>query len=221
MKAVIFSGNSKTQNDKLNKELIILANKSNSKIRIGYVPSCSDQDSKYYKKFKSHFKKYGINNYYFLPLKNFNEKTKEKMFNCDIIYFDGGNTFNFLEELRSNKYIETSIKEYSKKGIIAGQSAGIIILTNNINMASIPSIDSDENEYNSKKTKGLNLFKFETSPHFTNSKVENKELLEYSKTTNRDIFAIEDGSGIVINKSIKCLGNVYKFQNGKRYKISI
>lgn len=217
MKYMLYSGGSRKKNHQINKRLLKMVKKPNNEIKIAYIPSDSQQLKKYFNEFKKYFKFYGVKKIKYLPLDNFK---KNSLSDCDIVYIDGGNTYQLLEEIRSIPYFKKSLKEFSKNGgIISGQSAGVIVLTENISMASIPSETADENYLNTKKTKALNLLNFHFSPHYENDTSENKELKEFSYKTKNRIIAIPDGSAISINnKSLEFIGQYTIFENGQKKK---
>lgn len=213
MNFVIYSGGGRRANHQLNKELIRLSGKTCPSIT--YIPVTHDEDPKYFKQFKKYYSFYGVKKFINFPLdKNHSIEKIKKAFQSDILYFCGGNTFEFLKNLEASG-LKKEIKNFSKRGgVISGQSAGIIILTSSINMASIPSVDCDENIVSIKKTKGMNILKtFEFSPHYYYSRKSDNEIKNYSKESGKTILACDDGSGLVIeNNKITPVGKVIQFK---------
>ena len=169
---------------------------------VGYIPSWYDgaEVREDYKKFSNKIKGFTKNvNFYSLE-KKLSKQDKKNLLSNSVIYIDGGNTFLLLSWLRKNNLVD-KLQKYAKKNILAGQSAGAIIMTNNIKLAEIPSFTADDNFEEIKNYKSLNLTKFDFSPHYEGSDREDFELMKYSKKNNRIIYACSDESGIFINGS--------------------
>ena len=104
-------------------------------------------------------------------------------------------------------------------GILAGASAGAIVMTPNIMTALVPFSDSDPNHVGIRSLRGLNLVGFEFSPHFAENHSE--ELRSYSRFTDNPVLACDDGSGLVVkNGKIKIIGSVFRFKSGRRTELS-
>lgn len=198
MKLALFSGSDMRSNrDLLSK---MFGNKKN--LSVAYIPSWHDgeevkEDFKNFsKKIKSFTKKV---NFYSLE-KKLSKQEKKDLLSNSIIYIDGGNTFLLLSWIRKNNLLD-KLQKFARKNILAGQSAGAIIMTNNIKLAEIPSFTADDNFEKIKNYKALNLTKFEFSPHYEGSDREDFELIKYSKKINRIIYACSDESGIFVNGS--------------------
>src|SRR5690606_19014498 len=137
-------------------------------------------------------------------------------FSSDIIFLGGGNTYYFLNQLRKNKILNLLKKFVKNGGVLAGESAGAIMTTPNVDMASIPEFDRDDNESNLRNFTALNLVPFEFFPHYKNSKRYREELSIFSKNKKRKIYACCDGGGLIVNKNeLKAIGRVYFFDHGE------
>jgi dipeptidase E len=119
----------------------------------------------------------------------------------DVIYLAGGNTYTFLHLLRRSGLLP-HLKAFAKSGgVLAGLSAGAILLTPSIGLAGIPQYDPDENEVglrSARQLKALGLVEFEFSPHHSNDPRREKELLQYSRKIRKPVLSARDGSGVVI-----------------------
>lgn len=121
---------------------------------------------------------------------------QEKVLSTNILVITGGNTFTLLRNLHRSGLFE-KIKEFAKKEeiVIAGFSAGAIILSPTIEICNLP--DFDENLVEIKDLTGLNIIDFEVFPHFSDNQ---KEILEkYRKTTKNEVKTITNEEFIVIN----------------------
>ena len=216
MKLVFYSGGHDFENNILDKTLIKLAGKNP---QITYIPSCSylcDQD---FREFVDQYEKYHIHNIINFPIDiEFTEVLKEEVFKSDIIHLSGGNTYYFLKHLRRTGMLG-ELKKFAKRGgILTGLSAGAIIMTKSIETAGFPEFDRDDNDENIKNLKAMGLVNFEFFPHYKNSKRYDKEITEYSKSTDRPLYACPDGSGIVVdNDMIKFIGKAYCFHQGRKF----
>jgi len=96
------------------------------------------------------------------------------------------------------------LKQFAERGgVLAGLSAGGLVMSPNIKLAADRDLGPDENEVGLKNLNGIGLFPFEFSPHFEDTKKQIQAHLNYSKKTRHPIFAASDGGGIIIE------GNTY------------
>ena len=104
---------------------------------------------------------------------------KQELFESDLIYISGGNTFDLLYNLRKNDLI-TELKNYAEEGgCLAGHSAGGIVLTENINTAAFPPEDCDSNDVGIENYNSMSLVNFEFFPHYENLSFYKKPLQYY------------------------------------------
>jgi dipeptidase E len=137
----------------------------------------------------------------------------------DMIYLSGGNTYSLLHHLKKTGLIN-NLKDYAKHGILAGHSAGGIVLTNNINTASFPDFDKDDNELGLKNLVSMDLVDFEMFPHYQSKGrySHTKHLIKYSTYSNRYLIALEDGASITgSNNKLQITGNARIFYKGQAY----
>lgn len=220
MNLVLYSGGSGSENKALAWAAIeMLAERENPVIT--YVPVHGEDSDIEFRAFVKSFLPYGLNNFRCVCVdQNWTKKMEKDLLTSDAIFLGGGNTFYFLKHLKE-KNLLNKIRAFAKKGgILMGLSAGSILMTPSIQTASVPSMDSDENEVNLKEWKSLALVPFEFSPHYYTSKAADKELLEYSKTIPHPIYACADGEGIVVRgEEISFVGQVTVFHNGLKYTV--
>lgn len=197
MKLCLYSGGLREQNHVLNQKLLGLL--PGKKIKITYIPSAGDENRKYYREFQEWFNFYGLRNLAFFSLeRDFRESAAKEALSSEAIYLSGGNTFHFLFWLRKRKFLNR-LKGFVKKGgILIGLSAGSILMTPTIKISGIPSYNHDENEVGIKNLKSLALVNFEFFPHFRPNPRLEREIVGYSQTSPYSIFALEEGSGIII-----------------------
>jgi dipeptidase E len=121
-------------------------------------------------------------------------------------YISGGNTFYILKQLKKLGLISILKKAYNKGTILSGLSAGAIIMSKDISMASIPKSTADENKVKLKNIKSLGLLNFHICPHF-----DIKYKKEILNKTKKGVLAIPDDTAVIIqnNKIIYSNKDVY------------
>ncbi len=227
LNAVFYSGGATSKNHRLHRHLVRLARAKNprGKLKLLYLPFCEEGSAPYYARIRRRYRSFGVTSFDQLILdKTFHSAASRrneisKIHQFDIIYLAGGNTFYFLHWLRKTKAL-SEIKRFAKAGgVIAGLSAGALIVSPNINLAAYPAFDADENAVGMKDLRALGLVDFEFYPHYSaRSKKQTQALLAYSRTSKLPILACDDGDGIVIEKSkIQAVGRLATFCGGQRF----
>jgi dipeptidase E len=141
---------------------------------------------------------------------------------ADLIYLSGGNTFYFLKSVRRNHFDRMLLKFVQRGGVLAGLSAGAILMTPNINTASFPKFDRDENTVGLRNLDALNLVNFEFFPHYSPEPEYARELRRQSKTMKHPIYGVADGAGIVIDgRQLSFYGNVWSYFAGKQFEVNV
>jgi len=219
LRLVFYSGGQEKRNWLLHEELIALASQK-KRIRMTYIPFCSEGHGVFFQRFIRRYKPYGATDFDCIPVDdptlNLRGDTKKRILKSDIIYLSGGNTYYFLKHLRRSG-IDKLLKAHAAKGgVLAGLSAGAIIMTPDIGLAGYPAFDRDENTVGIKNMHGLRLVNFEFFPHYRNSKRYREALLAYSKKSPIPIYACKDGSGLVVHEDrFTTYGDVFLFLNGQ------
>ncbi|WP_391559780.1 Type 1 glutamine amidotransferase-like domain-containing protein [Robertmurraya sp.] len=162
---------------------------------LGYIPSQTDRDGIYFNKSKSFFSSIGINNFvYFDVDEEYDERRMEELLRCDGVYLSGGNTFSFLERLKTRGMIENIRRMVEAGKPLIGVSAGAIMMSDTINMAGF----IDNNTIGLKYLSALQLVPFEFMPHWSRHRSQLAQLREYSSRTGKKIYACCDGNGIIV-----------------------
>jgi dipeptidase E len=217
---VIYSGGDRQDNEPIDLALFQLTGKKNP--RMLFIPSEEEHGEEDFEDFCYYYGYYGIKSFDYLSLESFvYHDGVTKILNNDIVYLSGGNTFSLLSSLRKSGMINY-LKNYAlEMGVLAGESAGGIVLTPNIHSATYPEFDKDENEIDLKVMTGLKLLPFEFFPHFQNTRRYIHALNSKSRFLNHPIFACTDGSGIVVNDEMLSFhGKVWGFFRGKKFKLT-
>lgn len=130
----------------------------------------------------------------------------EKINRANILLISGGNTFELLNNLR-NSGLDKAVTNFSKKDnfVLAGFSAGAIVLSPTIEVASQPAGDDtddlmDENLVGITDLSGLGIIDFEVFPHY-NPEKDIKTLEKYRKQTANEVKEIRDDEYLVVEKT--------------------
>jgi dipeptidase E len=219
-KLVLYSGGQLHKNQYIHEELVKLVG-CKKNISMTYVPYCNENHKTFYARAQKRYKKFGVTKFNCLPVDvPVDEKELSRVLKSDIIYLAGGNTFYFLKHLKKSKLF-SKLKDFvNRGGVLAGLSAGGIIMTPHIELAGYPDFDvhADDNEVKLKNMKALNLVKFEFYPHYMPSAKLDRALKDYSLQAMYPVIACHDGSGVVIdgpNRHIK--GEFKIFHKGVKF----
>jgi dipeptidase E len=128
-----------------------------------------------------------------------NSKAEQgKLLSSNIVVISGGNTFELLRNLRESG-LDKTIGEFVEKQdfVLAGFSAGALVLTPSINICSLPNFD--ENLVEVEEFSGLGIVDFEVFPHY--DELSQKATLEsYRKTSANSVRAVADEDYISIDR---------------------
>jgi dipeptidase E len=220
MRLVLYSGGQNRENELLHESLLTLCG-SRERKRFTYIPFCSDNANVFYKRITRRYARFGFTDFQCMPVDQpIDPSDLKKALKSHVIYLAGGNTFYFLNHLKKAGMM-SHLKRFARQdGVLAGLSAGALIMTPNIRLAGIPKYDADKNEDGLKDLSGLALTDFEFSPHYAATEKRNRVLLNYSKKAGSPIYACSDGGGIVIEGSkFTAYGRTCVFHKGEKFKI--
>ncbi len=217
-KLILYGGGSIYKNTRTDSHFIKLTAKKNPSIT--YIPSSSEYGEIEFREFCENFgKKFKIKKFIYFPVDiPFTEAMRDLALSQDAVYLSGGNTYSFLKSLRSAKLIP-ALRDYAHNGgVVAGLSAGGIVLTPNISTAGFPYFDRDSNFVNIRDQKSLKLTQFEFYPHYVHTSAYKKALLSHSRKTLYPIYAVPDFSGVVVQgQKTRFLGPVHVYWNGRHF----
>jgi len=163
-----------------------------------YMPSDgANCPQKYRDEWKGYAEKYGAEFRYIDNSKENAADEVNKLLGANILIITGGNTFKLLDNLRKSG-LDKAIKEFSCKSefILAGFSAGALVLTPTIEVCNLSNYD--KNEVGLKDLTGLGIVSFEVFPHY--SEQEHNDLLkvykihaknEVKEITNEDCIVLD------------------------------
>lgn len=217
VRLMFYSGGQTSANEDLHDALSGMVGRKIKK-SFTYVPYCAKGSKTFYMRAIKRYRRFGFSQFHCMPVDEFISKDSlERALSGDVIYLAGGNTYYFLYHLRRSGLMP-KLRRFAKQGgIIAGLSAGGLILTPHIQLAGYPDFDSDENEVGLDKFEALNLVKFEFFPHFRNKKILVDALSKYSESSKYPMITCTDGSGIIIEPGrTQFIGNVTVFARGEK-----
>lgn len=168
---------------------------------LAYMPSDgSDKESnKKYTPFWENIAKENDVKFNFIDNSSVDFSEKEKIKGSNILLITGGNTFTLLNNIKKNGLDKEIIALSNKDGfVIAGFSAGAVILTPTINIVTKEwSYGKDVNTVGLNDMRGLSLIDFEVLPHYTDA--DNDALTGYRNESVFDVKSISDTDYILID----------------------
>jgi len=231
LRLVLYSGGQQRSNHALHREVARLAemrrrekNPPGQKrpLTLTYIPYMAEGAEIYFARAMRRYSAAGIERYFILePDTRPGRAELELLRTSDVVYLAGGNTYEFLSVLRKSGLIKP-LRDFARAGgVLAGLSAGAILMTPSIGLAGVPRFDADENTPGLRELSALALLPFEFSPHEADSTTRRKQLIDYSRTNKAPILAVRDGGGLVIEQgNIKILGRARVYLQGDRWTLS-
>jgi dipeptidase E len=211
VKLVLYSKQIVGISERVDIEMIRLVDKKNPSV--GYIPSCSDFQRKYFGLTANYFARYGIRDIRYFDLnQEYDPKNIKDILPHDIVYLSGGNTFYFLYLLQKRNLLHV-LREYaSSGGVLVGVSAGSIIMAKSIITATF----FDENSIGLEDLESLGLVDFDFYPHWNQDNGYIQLICNRSRRTGRDAYLCSDADGIVVNgDEIRPIGNLIRIVAGE------
>ena len=232
---VLYSGGQERRNRLIHESLLDLVlrrggSAANDRIRMTYVPFTADGARPFYRRFVTRYSRFGATDFHCVApddpsLAREGPERRQVLAEIaasDVVYLAGGNTFHFLHHLRRSGLLAPLERFARRGGVVAGLSAGGILLTPHIGLAAYPEFDRDEDEIglSPRACRALGLVDFEFFPHFRRSKRYRDALATYSQSSGRALYACRDGSGIVVEGDrFTAHGEVWLFDRGQERRI--
>lgn len=176
----------------------------------------------YFEEFADRFGRFGLNRIKLIHCDGaFGKEEARWCTEADLIYLSGGNTFYLLNGLRSSPLWSALRHHVDNGGVLAGTSAGALLMTPCITTASYPPFDRDENTVGLKDWQGLHLVDFEFFPHYDHTIRYQRALSEGSHLAHDPIYAVADGAGICVDgPSVRFFGPIWCFYNGEAFQVA-
>lgn len=187
-------GNTNYETELIDKEIVKMTNKETPNfLFIGLASSFSDS---YYDTMKKVYQSLGCQTVYLKKKNIINNRdiVETKINNADIIYFCGGDTIKLVEDLKNYDLVELLQKAYSKGTVLAGMSAGAIMLAKEGYSDSLKLRDeSDKYTF----VEGLNFIDIAICPHYSDSS-KKEELKEDLLNTSKKVYALDNKTALKI-----------------------
>ncbi len=221
MKLALYSGYDE-KNDPIDREVICMIGKK--KPRVVFIPSANHVPDFEYDYVRETFSEHGVKDIVMFNIdRPYSTADAERVTkSADMIYLSGGNTFYFLKSLRQHHFDRLLLKFVQRGGVLAGLSAGGILMTPNIMTASYPKFDRDDNIVGIRSLDALNLVQFEFFPHYAPEPEYARELKKQSKLLKYPIYGVSDGGGITVdNGRLSFFGDVWGYFAGKQFDVNV
>jgi len=208
-------GNTEYTTKEIDEEIVKMTEKESPNfLFIGLASSHADS---YYDTMKKIYKELGCTPVYLKKsnLVNNPDIVKQKIEDADIIYICGGDTVKLLEHVKEYNLEKLLLDAYNKGTVIAGMSAGAILLSNKgFSDSLIIREESDKYEF----IKGLNFINLSFCPHYNTDPKKKKDLEEYLSKNNEEVYSLENNTALkIIDDKISIIKSD---NNSKVYKVS-
>jgi dipeptidase E len=234
---VLYSGGQERRNALIHADLLKLAlarprrgepsarQASQGGVRMTYVPYTTEGAAPFYARFRRRYAAFGATHFDCVPADAPDPRdAARRLARSDVVYLSGGNTFTFLAHLRRNGLLGILRRFAERGGVLAGLSAGAILMTPDIGLAAWPPFDRDANEVDLPKSEwgALDLVPFDFFPHYRHSERYRRALARHVRRTGRPLYACRDGSGLVVEGDrLTIHGDVWLFDGARPTKLGL
>lgn len=215
MNLVFYSGGHYHNNRYLNRRALSFIRRRVP--RITYIPASSEYGLEDFRDFVDALDSIKKCQFVYFPIDYpYSEEMKQRAFESDMIFLSGGNTYYFLHHLRQTGILDDLHNHAQEGRVLAGLSAGAILMTPNINTAGFPKFDCDDNFVGLKAKRAMKMTQFEFFPHYTHTKRYVDALKDYTRRSRNPVFAIPDESGLVCTeRGVEILGTSFLYMKGQ------
>ena len=204
----------------IDEEIVKLSGKDKPKLLfIGLASNFADS---YYDYVKNIYKELGCEPVY-LKKKNVTNNpdiVKNKISEADIIYIGGGDTIKLMDTVKEYKIDELLKDARDRDCVIAGISAGAILLTKS-GFSDSYILRGESEDY--KFIDGLNFVNINICPHYHSNEKKQNDLENYLKNNNIEVYGLENCTALeIVNNEIKVIkskkdANVYLCKNESKF----
>jgi len=208
-------GNTSYETKEIDEEIVKLTGIAKPNLLfIGLASTFSDS---YYDTIKKIYKELGCECAYLKKKNIINNPdiVKEKINKADIIYIGGGDTVKLLNDIKEYKIDELLVEAYNRGCVLAGTSAGAILLSNS-GYSDSYILRGESNKY--EFIKGLGLSNINFCPHYHSSKEKDNELESDLKEFKKPVYCLENCTALeILDNNIKTIKSK---ENAKVYKLN-
>ncbi len=188
-------GHTNYETKEIDKEIVKMVEKP--KANFLFVGLASNFSDSYYDTMKKIYQDLGCQCAYLKKKNIINNPdiVKNKIETADIIYFCGGDTIKLIEDIKKYNLLPLLDKAIKNNTVIAGMSAGAIILCNKGYSDSLK-LRGESEHY--KFIKGFSFIPISICPHYEKGGQKAKELETAIKKTEEKIISLENGVALKI-----------------------
>ena len=189
-------GTTSYETKEIDEEIVKFSGKEKPKLLfIGLASNFADS---YYDYVKNIYRELGCETMY-LKKKNVTKNpdiVKNKIQEADIIYIGGGDTIKLMDTVKEYHIDELLIEAAKRDCVIAGISAGAILLSNKgLSDSYILRGESDDYKY----VEGLNIIDINICPHYHSDDKKQEDLEKILKNTKDEVYGIENCTALKVN----------------------
>ena len=208
-------GNTSYNTKEIDEEIVKMTGKENPNfLFIGLASSHSDS---YYDTMKKIYKDLGCTPVYLKKSNILNNPdiVENKIKDADIIYVCAGDSVKLINDIKEYKIDKLLLEAYNNGTVLAGMSAGAILLSNKgFSDSLIIRGESDKYEF----LKGLNFIDINFCPHYNTDPKKSIDLEEYLSKSNDEVYCLENCTALkVIDDKISIIKSD---KNAKAYIVS-
>ncbi len=179
-------------NDLDSKVIDQISNNVTPSSKVVYLRGKSSSSEVHFNNVCNLYEKLSITNITYCDLDSDNDQNViELISNCDILHLGGGHTFKFANRIKSGNYTTNLLAGIEKVKLVVGESAGAIILTDDLEIANI----LGENDTGNKELP-LNLLQLSFLPHYNTISID---ISKYQTTRERVIYGVNDSGAILVD----------------------
>lgn len=208
-------GNTSYETKEIDEEIVKLTGIAKPNLLfIGLASSFSDS---YYDTIKKIYRDLGCECAYLKKKNIINNPdiVKEKINKANIIYIGGGDTVKLINDIKEYKIDELLLEAYNRGCVLAGTSAGAILLSNS-GYSDSYILRGESNKY--EFIKGLGLSNINFCPHYHSSKEKDNELESDLKEFKKPVYCLENCTALeILDNNIKV---IKAKENAKVYKLN-
>lgn len=208
-------GNTSYETKEIDEEIVKLTGIAKPNLLfIGLASSFSDS---YYDTIKKIYRDLGCECAYLKKKNIINNPdiVKEKINKANIIYIGGGDTVKLINDIKEYKIDELLLEAYNRGCVLAGTSAGAILLSNS-GYSDSYILRGESNKY--EFIKGLGLTNINFCPHYHSSKEKDEELESDLKEFKEPVYCLENCTALeILDNNIKV---IKAKENAKVFKLS-
>lgn len=162
---------------------------------VGYISSAADTDRYFYQYTQAMYQRVGLTVEDYVDFESgFSDEQLDTVLSHPIVHLSGGNTFQFLQGVQQRR-VYNKLRNYAVEGgRFVGLSAGALLLTPDIAIASLV---GDEAIFDVTNTHGLALVDVQFLPHVNAS--DHSSLTEHSQTVKHPVVLCDDHSALIWN----------------------